>query len=423
MSITERFKNGWDAFLGRAPTWKYDYGPSYATRPDRVRISYTNIRSIIPSIQNRIAVDAAQVNVWHVRLDDKNEMFKERIDDGLQWALTRSANVDQTGRSLLKDAVFSMLDEGCIAIVPTVTSNGDPNYTDSYTIRQLRVAKIIEWFPNDVRVDIYNDHTGDHVQMIFPKRYVAIVENPFYQIMNEPNSTLQQLKSTLRILDDANSQVGSHKLDLLIQLPYELRSPIKKREAKRRLKELESQMSESKLGVGYVDATERVIQLNRSLENNLWTQVRDLQEDLYNQMGITRTVFDGTADEQTMLNYNNRTIEPILTAITESMEKSWLSQTAVTQHQAIRYYRDPFKLMPSNQIAENADKLTRNEIMTSNEIRTKLGLSPSDDPKANELRNSNLNHPDEGVGGAEVIAEESSNRSVNLEEIVGRISK
>lgn len=423
MSLAERFRNGWDAFLGRDPTaqWKFDYGQSYGTRPDRVRINYTNMRSVISSIQNRIAVDAAQIDLRHVRMDDTNQYFKETIDDPLNYCLTRSANIDQTGRALLKDAAFSLLDEGCIAIVITATADGNPNNTDAYNIRELRVAKIIEWFPDYVRVDVYNDRIGQHVQMMYPKKYTVIVENPFYQIMNESNSTMSRLKRTLADLDRANGEIGNDKLNMLIQTPFALKSDAKVRQAKRRVNELEKEIENSKLGIGYIDATERVIQLNRSLENNLWTQVRDLQEDLYNEMGITQSVFDGTADEQTMLNYNNRTIEPILTAITEEMERKWLSRTAITQHQAITFFRDPFKLVPVGQIADIADKFTRNEIMTSNELRAEIGMLPANDPKADELRNSNLNHPDEKVEVQEKVS--SGSARVNVQEIVDRISK
>lgn len=422
MSLAERFRNGWDAFLGRDPTWKYDYGQSSSTRPDRVRINYTNLRSVVASIQNRIAVDAAQIDLRHIRMDDTNQYYKETIDDPLNYCLTRSANIDQTGRAMIKDAVFSLLDEGCIALVPTLTSGENPKYSDAYQIREIRVAKIIEWFPDHVRVDIYNDRTGQHVQLMFPKKYVVIVENPFYQIMNEKNSTMSRLKRTMAALDKANEKAGNDKLNMIIQLPYSLTSPTKEKMVKKRIKDLDDQLASSKLGIGYIDATEHVIQLNRSLENNLWTQVRDLQEDFYNEMGITQSVFDGTADEQTMLNYSNRTLEPLLTAITEEMERKWLSPAAITQHQAISFFRDPFKLVPVGQIADIADKFTRNEIMTSNELRAEIGMLPIDDPKANELRNANLNHPDEKVE-AEAKVSESPSGNVNVQEIVDRISK
>lgn len=422
MSLVERFKNGWDAFLGRDPTWKLDYGVSSGTRPDRVRINYTNLRSIVSSIHNRISVDAAQIDLRHIRTDDTGNFYKETIDDSLNYCLTRSANLDQTGRAMIKDGVFSLLDEGCVAFVPTVTSDGNPNQGDMYNIRQIRTAKIIDWYPDYVRVDIYNDRTGQHVQMMFPKNYVVIVENPFYQIMNEPNSTMARLKRTMATLDKANDMAGNDKLNMIIQTPYGVSNEIKERRTRKRIQELDKQLAESKLGIGWIDATEHVIQLNRSLENNLWTQVRDLQEDLFNEMGITQSVFDGTADEQTMLNYNNRTIEPILTAITEEMERKWLTRTAITQHQAISFFRDPFKLVPVGQIADIADKFTRNEIMTSNELRAEIGMLPANDPKADELRNSNLNHPDEKVE-AETKVTESSSGKVNVQEIVDHISK
>lgn len=422
MSLAERFRNGWDAFLGRDPTWKFDYGQSSGSRPDRVRINYANIRSIVASIQNRIAVDASQIDIRHVRMDDTNQNFKETIDDSLNYCLTRSANIDQTGRAMVKDAIFSLLDEGCIALVPTMTEGEkNPYQTDAYAIREIRVGKIVEWYPDYVRVDIYNDRIGRHVQKVWPKTYVVIVENPFYQIMNEQNSTMARLKRTIATLEKSNENMTNDKLNMLIQLPYELRSELKKQQTRKRMKELDEQLENSKLGIGYVDATERVIQLNRSLDNNLWTQVRDLQEDLFNEMGITQSVFDGTADEQTMLNYNNRTIEPLLAALTEEMERKWLSKTAITQHQAINFYRDPFKLAPVGQVAEIGDKFTRNEIMTSNELRAKIGLMPSNDPRADQLRNSNLNHPDEKLEVQDSVRNGSSN--VNVKEIVDRISK
>lgn len=425
MSLAERFRNGWDAFLGRDQTWKYDYGQGSSYRPDRVHINYSNMRSIVSSIQNRIAVDAAQIDLRHIRMDDTNQYYKETIDDPLNYCLTRSANIDQSGRAMIKDAVFSLLDEGCVALVPTMTSNGDPYHTEAYNIQEIRTAKIIEWFPDYVRVDIYNDRTGQHVQMMFPKKYVVIVENPFYQIMNETNSTMSRLKRTMATLDKNNDMVGNDKLNMIIRLPYALNSKLKEMKVKQRIKELDDQLASSKLGIGWIDATEQVIQLNRSLENNLWTQVRDLQEDLFNEMGVTQSVFDGTADEQTMLNYNNRTIEPILTAITEEMERKWLSRTAITQHQAITFYRDPFKLVPVGQIADIADKFTRNEIMTSNELRAEIGMLPAKDPKADELWNSNLNHPDEKLETQEKVSDQttSGGSTVDVEEIVSRISK
>lgn len=425
MSLVERFRNGWDAFLGRDPTYRVpDYAYGSSSRPDRVVISYANLRSIVSSIYNRIAVDAAQITIQHVRLDDTNKTYKETIDDDLNYALTRRANIDQTGRALIKDVVFSMFDEGCVAIVPTLTTS-DPNKTEAYQIRELRVGKIVEWFPNHVRVDLYNDHTGQHTQLVFPKSYVAIVENPFYQIMNEPNSTVKRLKRTIAMVDKANSSGNIDKLDLIIQMPYSLHGSVKRREAERRRKEIEDQLENSRLGIAYTDVTEHVIQLNRSIENNLWQQARDLQEDLFNELGFTQTIFDGTADEQTMLNYNNRTIEPVLSAITEAMEMSWLSKTAISQHQGIRFYRDPFKLIPVGQIADIADKFTRNEIMTSNELRAVISMLPAKDPKADELRNSNLNHPDEQaeVKETETVTESGSAGSVDVQKIVDRISK
>lgn len=417
MSLSERIRNGWDAFLGRDPTYfPFDYGAESSTRPDRVRINYANIRSIVSSVYNRIAVDAAQISINHVRLDETNKYYESTIDDELNWALTKRANIDQTGRALIKDVVFSLFDEGSVAIVPTLTSI-NPKISDSYKILELRVGKIVGWRPEYVRVDLYNDRTGQHVEKTFPKSYVAIIENPFYQIMNEPNSTVRRLKRTIAEVDKANLSGNVNKLDILFQLPYPLEHESKRRVSIKRRKEIEDQLENSKLGIGFIGANEHVIQLNRSIENNLWQQARDLQEDLFNELGFSQSVFDGTANEQVMLNYYNRTIEPVLTAITESMEMSWLSKTAIRQHQAIRFYRDPFKLVPVAQIAEIADKFTRNEIMTSNEIRAVIGMLPSDDEKANELRNSNLNHPDEGI--QKVV----SKSSIDVQKIVDRISK
>ena len=396
-SLGERLKNSWNAFLGRDPTRQYyeaAYGGS-SYRPDRVRLSRGNERSIVTSIYNQIAVDVSQVNIKHVRVNENNQ-FTEVIYSNLNHALTKSANIDQTGRSLIKDLVLSMFDEGVVAIVPIVTT-ANPNTNNSYDIYELRTAKILEWFPKDVRIEIYNDITGNRQQMVVGKKYTAIIENPFYAIMNEPNSTLQRLIRVLNQIDRLNDKNSAGKLDLIVQVPYPIKLKARKEQAEMRRRELEEQLTGSQYGVAYTDVTEKIVQLNRPLENNLWEQAKDLIEQLYNQLGFSPTIFDGTADEKAMLNYNNRTITPIITAITEEMERKWLTQTAITQGQAIRFFTDPFKLVPVADLAEIADKFTRNEIMTSNEIRAVIGMQPSDDPKADMLINSNLNQSNEAI--------------------------
>ena len=416
MAVGERFKNAWNAFLGRDPTDNRTFWNGYisSTRPDR-RVSYVgNERSVIRSMQNQIAVDCAAININHVRINEDGR-FEEIIKDELNTALSKDANIDQTGRALIKDIVYSMLDEGVVAVVPTLTDR-DPHNTDSYKVLELRVGKILEWAPERVLVELYNELNGQMGQLWFEKRFVAIIENPFYEIMNEQNSTRIRLMRVLRQLDEMNENLAGNKLDLIIQFPYQVKSEAKRAMAKERVKDIEAQLTGSKYGVAYADGTERVIQLNRSLENNLWTQAKELREQLYNELGFSQRIFDGTADEQIMLNYNNRTIEPILSAITEEMERTWLSKTAQSQGQAIRFFRDPFKLVPVAQIAELSDKLTRNEIMSSNEIRSELGLKPSKDPRADELRNSNLNHEDDFKSSS--VTEE---KKVDVEKIVSKI--
>lgn len=389
----ERVKRSWNAFMGRDPTYHSSmYGD--VSRPDRIRISVANARTIVNSIYNRIAVDCAQIDIKHVRLDKVQDRYKETIKSSLNECLSLNANVDQTGRSMIQDGVMSMFDEGCVAFVPTDTED-DPNFTDSYLIEKIRIGKIIGWFPDSVRIELYNEATGKKQQVKLLKRYVAIVENPFYSIMNEPNSTQKRLIRVLNQIDRMNENTCSGKLDLIITLPYAAKTPAKQEMAENRRRSLEDQISNSKLGVGYIDATERVTQLNRSLENNLWSQAKDLTSELFNQLGLTEAIFNGTADETAYLNYYNHTIEPILSAITMEMERKWISRTARTQLQAIRFFRDPFKLVPVNSLAEMVDKFTRNEIMTSNEIRSIMGLIPSDDPKADKLINSNLNQSNE----------------------------
>lgn len=399
-SLGERLKNSWNAFLGRDPTKDFmkafresAYGGS-AYRPDRIRLSRGNERSIVTSIYNQIAVDVSLVNFKHVRVNENNQ-FTEIIYSDLNHALTKSANIDQTGRSLIKDLVLSMFDEGVVAVVPVVTSR-DP-LDGSYNIYELRIGRILEWYPKSVKVEVYNDNSGKKEQIIVEKSFTAIIENPFYSIMNEPNSTLQRLIRTLNQIDSLNAVISSNKLDLILQVPYPIKLTARKEQAEMRRKELENQLNGSKYGVAYTDVTEKVVQLNRPLENHLWEQAKDLIEQLYNQLGFSPSIFDGTADEKAMLNYNNRTITPIATAISEEMERKWLTRTAITQGQAIRYFSDPFKLVPVADLAEIADKFTRNEIMTSNEIRAVIGMQPSDDPKADMLINSNLNQSNEAI--------------------------
>lgn len=392
-TFKERLKNSWSAFLGRDPTITYqDTGPGYSYRPDRTILTRGNSRSIVSSIYNIIATDVASIDIKHVKVNE-NGQYVNDMDSHLNEALTRSANIDQSGRALIKDLALSMFDEGVIAVVPVLTE-GDPNVTDSFDIYELRVAKIVEWFPRYVKVRIYNDRTGQKVDKIVSKKYTAIIENPFYMIMNEPNSTLQRLKRILSQIDQVNDKSASSKLDLIIQLPYSTRGNARQSQADERRKRIEGQLT-GPLGIAYIDVNEKVTQLNRPIANNLWEQAKDLTEQVYNQLGLAKSIFDGTADEQVMLNYYNRTIDPIMAAITEEFQRKFLSDVAITRGQAIRYFRAPFKLVPTNNLAEIADKFTRNEILSSNEFRSILGMKPSSDPRADELINSNINHPDE----------------------------
>lgn len=399
-TMTQRIRSGWNAFIGsRDPTStsiplsEEMSGFGYSSRPDRVRYTKGNQRSIVASIYNRISVDVASIKIEHAKLD-KDGRYKERLSSGLNDCINVSANVDQTGRALIQDIVESMFDEGVVAVVPTDT-NIDPIKTGSYDILELRTGKIIAWYPKMVKVHAYNENTGKYQDILVPKDEVAIIENPFYSIMNEPNSTLQRLIQAINKLNSANDISTSSKLDLIIQLPYVTKSPQRKEEAKRRRKEIEDQLSTSKLGIAYTDGTEKVTQLNRSLDNNLWTQVKELTEQLYSQLGVTPSILDGTADEATRINYFNSTIEPICSAIVDEFERKFLTKTARTQGQAIVFFRDPFKLVPVSQLADIADKFTRNEIMTSNEIRGEIGMKPVKDPKADMLINKNLNMTDE----------------------------
>ena len=388
MSFGSRLKHAWNAFTGTDYTTYQDVGPGYSSRPDRIRLTRGNERSIITSVYNRIALDVAALNVQHIRLDE-NGRFLFVIQDGLNTCLTVEANIDQTARAFIQDIVVSMLDEGCVAIVPVDTTY-DPSVTGSYDIQTMRVGKILDWYPQHVRVRLYNERTGTKENILVPKSTVAIVENPLYAVVNEPNSTMQRLIRKLNLLDVIDEQSGSGKLDLIIQLPYVIKTEARRQQAENRRKDIEAQLSGTKYGIAYADGTERITQLNRSVNNNLMSQIEYLTSMLYSQLGITQSILDGTADEKTMLNYNNRTIEPIISAIVDEMKRKFLTKTARSQSQSISFFRDPFKLVPVNDIAEIADKFTRNEIMTSNEIRQVIGMKPSDDPRADELRNKNL---------------------------------
>lgn len=391
MSFGSRLKHAWNAFTGNIQMNYRDLGMSYPYRADRPRMSRGNERSIVTSVYNRIALDVAALNVQHVRLD-KNGRFLSVIDDGLNNCLTLEANVDQTARSFIQDVVISMFDEGSVAIVPVDTTT-DPNVSGSYDIQSLRVGQILDWYPQYIRTRVYNEQTGRKEDIVVPKSAVAIIENPLYAVINEPNSTMQRLIRKLNLLDVIDEQSGSGKLDLIIQLPYVIKTEARRQQAENRRKDIESQLSGSKYGIAYTDGTEHITQLNRSVNNNLMSQIEYLTSMLYSQLGITQSILDGTADEKTMLNYNNRTIEPIISAIVDEMKRKFLTKTARSQRQSISFFRDPFKLVPVNEIAEIADKFTRNEIMTSNEIRQVVGMKPSDEPRADELRNKNLSEP------------------------------
>lgn len=392
-TLNDRVRNAWNAFTGRDPTLPYKYGQSSSVRPDRPRLSRGNEKSIVTAVLNRISMDCSAISIQHVRLDE-NDRFVEEIDDHLNQCLTLEANVDQTGRSFVQDIVLSMLDEGCVAVVPTyATRNIRTN--DSFDIFEMRTGKVVEWYPQDVKVKVYNDKDGRKEELILPKKSVAIIENPFYAVMNEPNSTLQRLMRKLSLLDYVDEQTSTGKLDLIIQLPYVIRSDARRKQAEERRKDIEMQLSGSKYGIAYTDGTERITQLNRSVENQLLNQITELTSMLYSQLGITKEIMEGTADEKTMNNYYSRTVEPILSAITDEMKRKFLTQTARSQRQSIVFFRDPFKLVPTSDLAELADKFTRNEIMTSNEIRQIVGMKPSDDPSADELRNKNLSQSNE----------------------------
>ena len=413
ISFGSRLKHAWNAFINnKDPTYQnWSAGIGYYHRPDRVRFTRGNERSIVTSVYNRIALDAASVDIRHVRLDD-NDRFLQTIDSELNNCLSVAANLDQTGRAFIQDVVMSMLDEGCVAIVP-VDTDIDP-VSASFRIETMRTGKITEWRPKHVRVELYNEETGRREEVILPKTAVAIIENPHYAVMNEPNSTMQRLIRKLNYLDSIDEQASSGKLDLIIQLPYVIKSEARRKQAEIRRREIEDQLAGSKYGIAYTDGTERITQLNRAVENNLMSQVEYLTSMLYSQLGITQGVLDGSADDKTMNNYYNRTIEPILSAVVEEMRRKFLTKTARSQKQTVAYFRDPFKLVPVSEVPEFADKLTRNEVMTSNEIRQIIGLKPSDDPKADELRNKNLNqqaNPTKPAQKAESEEEQGGNSS------------
>lgn len=419
MGFFQQLQHGWNAFRNRDPTSNYqNVGMSYSYRPDRPRFTRGNERSIITSVFNRIALDAAAIDIKHCRLDENNR-FVSVVNSGLNNCLSLEANADQTARAFIQDIVMSMLDEGAVAIVPVDTSL-DPKVTNSYDILTMRTGKILQWYPAHVRLQVYNERTCNKEEIMVPKSTVAIVENPLYAVINEPSSTMQRLARKLAILDSIDEQNGSGKLDLIIQLPYVIKTEARRQQAELRRKDIETQLSGSKYGIAYTDGTERITQLNRPVENNLMSQIEYLTNMLYSQLGMTQDILNGTANEQTMLNYYSRTIEPIISAIVDEMKRKFLTKTARSQMQSIIYFRDPFKLVPVNSIAEIADKFTRNEILTSNEIRQIIGMKPHPDPKADQLINSNIAQPNNGripvAKSVESIEEEATKtaKSPNL---------
>lgn len=388
MNIGSRLKHAWNAFLNRDPPGSRYYGGGYSYRPDRMRFSRGSERTIINAIYNRIALDAASITINHVKLDENNR-FDSIIDSGLNYCLNTEANADQIGRGLIQDIVMTFLEEGVAAVVPEKT-NFDPRYSNSYEIYSMRVGVPVEWYPNYVRVRMFNELTGQKEEITFPKKMVALIENPFYAVMNAPNSTMQQLVRKLALLDVVDEQAGSGKLDMIIQLPYVIKSPARREQAEQRRADIEQQLSGSKYGIAYTDGTERIVQLNRSLENNILKSIEYLTNMVYSQLGVTQEILNGTADEKTMNNYMNRIIEPVISAIADEFKRKFLTKTARTQGQSIMFFRDPFRLAPVSMIAEMADKFTRNEIMTPNEFRQVIGMKPSKDPKSDQLANRNI---------------------------------
>ena len=429
MTLGSRLRHAWNTFLSRDPlSYRYSFGPSYSYRPDRPIFSRGNERSIVTSVYNRIALDVSSMTIQHVRLDE-NDRFKEVIESGLNNCLNLEANIDQTGRAFVQDIVMSMLDEGCVAIVP-VDTTFNPKETGSFDISTMRTGKILEWYPQHVKVRVYNDRKGEKEDILVPKSTVAIVENPFYSVMNEPNSTMQRLIRKLNLLDAIDEQSGSGKLNLIIQLPYVIKTAARRQQAEERRKDIEEQLSGSKYGVAYTDGTEHVVQLNRPVDNNLMSQIEYLTSMLYSQLGLTQSIMDGTADDKTMLNYLTRTVEPILSAIVDEMKRKFLTKTARSQKQSILFFRDPFNVVHVTELAEISDKLTRNEIATSNEMRQIIGWKPSTDPKADELRNKNLNQSDNGgsttpgveTGGSDqdqIVNELLDSLEAEIEDIIG----
>jgi len=390
MSLSERLKHGWNAFLNPAQSIRYDYGQSTYINPSRPRVSMGNEKSIVTAVYNRIAIDVSQLDIKHVKLDDNDERFKEIVNDSLNQCLTMEANKDQTARNFIQSVVLSLFDEGSVAIVPVDTSI-NPKVSESYDIESLRVGKILQWYPDHVKLQVYNDKTGNHEDIILPKKTVAIVENPFYVVMNQPNSVAKRLIRKLNILDVIDEQSGSGKLDIILQLPGIIKTEARKKMAEDRRKNIENQLAGSKYGIAYIDGTEKVTQLNRSVENNLMNQITFLTSMLYSQLGVTEEVLSGKADAQTMLNYHNNAVAPVITAVVESMRCKFLTKTARTRHHTIMYFRDPFRNTPVDKIAEMTDKFTRNEVASSNEMRSVIGWKPVNDPRADELRNKNLN--------------------------------
>lgn len=416
MNIGSRLKHAWNAFLNRDPPGSRYYGGGYSYRPDRMRFSRGSERTIINAIYNRIALDAASITINHVKLDENNR-FDSIIDSGLNYCLNTEANADQTGRGLVQDIVMTFLEEGVAAVVPEKT-NFDPRYSNSYEIYSMRVGVPVEWYPNHVRVRLFNELTGQKEEITFPKKMVALIENPFYAVMNAPNSTMQQLVRKLALLDVVDEQAGSGKLDMIIQLPYVIKSQARRDQAEQRRAEIEKQLSGSKYGIAYTDGTERIVQLNRSLENNILKSIEYLTNMVYSQLGVTQEILNGTADEKTMNNYMNRIIEPVISAIADEFKRKFLTKTARTQGQSIMFFRDPFRLAPVSMIAEMADKFTRNEIMTPNEFRQVIGMKPSKDPKSDRLANRNIASADEGMPkqGKETYAGEQGYDYANQQE-------
>lgn len=419
MNIGSRLKHAWNAFLNRDPPGSEYHGGGYSYRPDRMRFSRGSERTIINAINNRISLDASSIKINHVKLDENNR-FDSIIDSGLNYCLTTEANADQTGRGLIQDIVMTFLEEGVAAVIPEKT-NFDPRYSNSYEIYSMRVGVPVEWYSDRVRVRVFNELTGQREEITFPKKMVALIENPFYSVMNAPNSTMQQLVRKLALLDVVDEQAGSGKLDMIIQLPYVIKTDARRKQANERREEIEKQLSGSKYGIAYTDGTERIVQLNRSLENNILKSIEYLTNMVYSQLGVTQEILNGTADEKTMNNYMNRIIEPVVSAIADEFNRKFLTKTARTQGQSIMCFHDPFRLAPVSMIAEMADKFTRNEIMTPNEIRQIIGMKPSKDPKSDQLVNRNIASADEGmpVQGKENDADEQAN--ANQQEGVRKI--